>query len=279
MAPPKDQTAVVVKESNTMTLQCPVLSSTNYTIWAMRMRAIFNVHGVWEAIDPGVNGDAKKNNIAIALLFQAIPEEQTLLIGNLTTAKEMWEVLKTRHLGADRIREARLQTLMGEFENLKMKDQEVIDNFANKLSEYASRSASLGSVMEETKLVKKFLNGLPKRFIHMVASIEQVVDLKTISYDDVVGRLKAYEERIKVEEIQAEQNQLLLANSDEKTKEKDHRSGSGKGQGDGRVQRGKCHVKCYKCNETGHYISECPMWEKKEELNLNLYEDDEPALL
>ena len=89
MAPPKDQTAAVVKESNTMTLQCPVLSSTNYTVWAMRMRAIFNVHGVWEAIDPGVNGDAKKNNIAIALLFQAIPEEQTLLIGNLTTAKEM----------------------------------------------------------------------------------------------------------------------------------------------------------------------------------------------
>ena len=90
---------------------------------------------------------------------------------------------------------------MGEFENLKMKDQEVIDNFANKLSEYASRAASLGSVMEETKLVKKFLNGLSKCFIHMVASIEQVVDLKCISYDDVVGRLKAYEERIKVEEI------------------------------------------------------------------------------
>ncbi|KAD3641657.1 hypothetical protein E3N88_30881 [Mikania micrantha] len=54
----------------------------------------------------------------------------------------------------------------------------------------------------------------------MVASIEQVVDLKTIGYDDVVGRLKAYEERIKDEEIQTEQNQLLFTRSDEKAAEK-----------------------------------------------------------
>lgn len=67
------------------------------------MWAIFNVHMMWEAIYPGVNGDAKKNNIAIALLFQAIPEEKTLLIGNLATTMEMWDVLKTHHLGADRI--------------------------------------------------------------------------------------------------------------------------------------------------------------------------------
>lgn len=300
MAPPKDQTLVTVKDNNTISLQFPVLSSTNYTVWAMRMRVIFNVHGVWEMIEPGTNQDAKRNNLAMALLYQSIPEEHILQIGNLKTAKEMWDVLKTRHLGADRIREARLQTLMGEFENLKMKDQEVIDDFANKLSEYASRAASLGSVIEETKLVKRFLNGLPKRFIHMVASIEQVVDLKTIGYDDVVGRLKAYEERIKVEEIQTEQNQLLFASSDEKTKGKEHRCehcgcgnskredygrgrgggrGSGRGRGDGRVQRDKSHVKCYKCNEFGHYISECPRWEKNDELNLNRCEEEEPTLL
>ncbi|XP_021971361.1 uncharacterized protein LOC110866523 [Helianthus annuus] len=208
-----------------MPLQCPVLSSTNYTVWAIRMRVIFNVHGVWEQIEPGTGVDAKKNNIAIALMFQAILEEQILQVGNLKTAKEMLDVLKTRHLGADRIREARLQTLMAEFEKLKMKDQSAIDEFANKLSGYASRAASLGSVIEETKLVKKFLNGLPKRFIHMVASIEQVVDLKTIRYDDIVGRLKAYEEGIKDEEDtqSGNLNQLLFTKSDEKAKEKEHR--------------------------------------------------------
>ncbi|XP_076941219.1 uncharacterized protein LOC143610702 [Bidens hawaiensis] len=289
MAIPENQALATVKENKTVSLQMPVLSSTNYTVWAMKMRVIFNVHGVWSIIEPGTSVDVKKNNLAIALLFQSVPEDQVMQIGNLQTAKEMWDALKTRHLGADRIREARLQTLMGEFESLKMKDQGVIDDFANKLSEYASRAASLGSVIEETKLVKKFLNRLPKRFIHMVASIEHVVDLKTIGYDDVVGRLKAYEERIKDEDSLTEQNQLLFANSDEKAKEKEHRCehcccgnsnredygrgrgggrGSGRGRGDGRVQRDKSHVKCYKCNELGHYISECPKWRKDQEANL-----------
>lgn len=30
--------------------------------------------------------------------------------------------IKVRHLGADRVREARLQTLMTEFEHMRMKD-------------------------------------------------------------------------------------------------------------------------------------------------------------
>jgi hypothetical protein len=115
MTKPENQSLVTIKDNNTLSLQCPVLSSTNYTVWAVRMRVIFNVHGVWEMTAPGINLDAKKNNIAMPLLFQSIPEEQTLQIGNLTTAKEMWNALKTRHLGAGRIREARLRTLMGEF--------------------------------------------------------------------------------------------------------------------------------------------------------------------
>ncbi|XP_071689182.1 uncharacterized protein [Rutidosis leptorrhynchoides] len=215
---------------------------------AMRLRVIFNVHGVWEMIEPGTNLDAKENSVAMALFYQGIPKEQIMQIGNLMTAKETCGVFKTRHLGVDRIRE--VQTLMGKFENLKMKDQEV-------------------------------------------------VDLKTIGYDDVVGRLKAYEERIKVEEIQTEKNQLLFASSDEKAKRKEYRCedcgfvnsrredfgrgrGGGRGserdRGDSRVQRDKSHVKCYKCNEFGHYISECSKWEKNDELNLNRIEEEEPAL-
>ncbi|XP_021980040.1 uncharacterized protein LOC110876172 [Helianthus annuus] len=105
-----------------------------------------------------------------------------------------------------------------------MKDQEVVDDFANWLSGYASRAAALGSEIEETKLVNRFLMELPKRFIHMVASIEQLVDLKTIDFDDVVGWLKAYEERVKDEETQAkQQNQLLFAGSEEKAKENEHK--------------------------------------------------------
>lgn len=233
-----DQALANVKEPNTASLACPMLSKTNYTIWAMRMKAIFNVHAVWDQIETGNELEAKKNNMAIALLFQSIPEDQILQVGNLPTAKEMWDALKTRNLGADRVREARLQTLMSEFENLKMKDQGTVDEFSSTLSGYASKAASLGSVINENKLVKKFLNGLPRKFIFIVASIEQMVDLNTINFDDVVGRLKAYEERIKNEKDPVDDShQLMFANGDPTSHHKPYDTNSGwRGRGGSRYR-------------------------------------------
>ena len=55
----------------------------------------------------------------------------------------------------------------------------------------------VAETIDESKLVKKLLKVVPRRFIHLVASLEQVLDLKSVSFEDVVGRLKAYEERIR----------------------------------------------------------------------------------
>ena len=75
-----------------------------------------------------------------------------LQVGELETAKKVWDAVKARHVGVDRVREARLQTLMSEFNRLRMKDSDSIDDFVGKLSEISSKSAGLGEVMEETNL-------------------------------------------------------------------------------------------------------------------------------
>ncbi|GKF95824.1 hypothetical protein Tco_0288559 [Tanacetum coccineum] len=58
--------------------------------------------------------------------------------------------------------------------------------YAAKLSGIASKSATLGEVMSEHKLVKKFLASLPRRVFHIVAALEEVLDLKTMRFEDVV---------------------------------------------------------------------------------------------
>ena len=175
------------------TVVCPMLTSTNYTVWAMRMKVLLRVHKVWEAIKPGTDKE-EKNDFATVLLFQSVPENLILQVGEQSSPKEMWEALKSINLGADRVREARLQTLMNDFERLKMYDSDSIDTFSGKLSELASKSASLGQSIEEPKLVKKFLNSLPRsKYIMLVASLEQMLDLNSIKYEDIVGRFKAYE--------------------------------------------------------------------------------------
>ena len=181
------------KDTGPATVKFPMLTSSNYTVWSMRMKIALKVCEVWETIDPG-NKDEKKNNLAMVLICQSIPEVLTLQVGDMSTAKEVWEAIKARYVGAERVKEARLQTLMVEFDKLKMEDEDTIDTFSGKLSEISSKAASLGMIMEETKLVKKFLKSLPgKKYIHIVASLEQILDLKTTSFEDIIGRLKTYE--------------------------------------------------------------------------------------
>ena len=80
---------------------------------------LLRVHEVWDTIEPG-SDDQKKNDVAIALLFQSIPETLILQVGEQTASKDIWNAIKSLHLGADRVREVRLQTLMTEFDRLKI---------------------------------------------------------------------------------------------------------------------------------------------------------------
>jgi hypothetical protein len=88
------------------------------------------------------------------------------------TWKEVWDSLKARFVGAVCVRDARLQTLKAEFDALKMKDDETIDQFAGKLTAMSVRYSKLGGTLEDLTLVKKLFDTVPNRFLNVVAGIE-----------------------------------------------------------------------------------------------------------
>lgn len=254
-------TATAKEGGTSSTIKCPMLGAANYTVWAIRMKIALKVHKVWEAIEEETT-EGDKNNMAIALLFQSIPEALILQFGELDTAKKVWEAIKTRNVGAERVKEARLQTLMNDFDRLKMKETESIDVFGGKLAEITSKSAALGVTIEESKLVKKFLSSLPrKKYIHIVASLEQILDLNNTSFEDIMGRLKAYEERIAdEEEPQEEQTKLMYSNFESQGANRDYKNQRGRGRGGRSYYRGRgrgryngtmdtSRVTCYRCDK------------------------------
>lgn len=181
-------------------------------------------------------------------------------------------MLKTMHMGVERVMEAKVQTLKTELDVLQMKDGESIDDFAMKLTSIVSKIRALGEKIEEAYVVKKLLRVVPKRFLQVVSTIEQFGDFKTMTVEEVIGHLKAYEERI-CTYANNEGEHLLLTRAEWRAKE---------AKTSGRSRKfDKKRVKCFRCKNFGHYSYDCPS-EKKEKAYVSEKqedEDDEPALL
>lgn len=83
-------------------------------LYGMGMKITLKVHKLWDAIEADLT-EGDKNDMAITLLFQSIPEILILQVGELDTATKVWETIKAGHVGAERVKEARSQSLMNDF--------------------------------------------------------------------------------------------------------------------------------------------------------------------
>nr|GEX59844.1 ribonuclease H-like domain, reverse transcriptase, RNA-dependent DNA polymerase [Tanacetum cinerariifolium] len=155
--------------------------------------------------------DDKKDKATTAFLYQALTEDVILQVAGCKTTKELWESLKRRHVGEEKVQQAQLQSLVIGFQTLQMKEDDTMDAFTAKLNGYATKAKELGKTLDESLLVQKLLDSTPDRFIQIVASIEQTNDLDDITLDEILGKLKAFKERIKLrKEGQVESQENLL---------------------------------------------------------------------
>lgn len=281
-----------------------MLTKTNYTVWALKMKVFMQAHGVWEAVDPKdpkATIEEKVDKRALAVIYQGIPEELLLSIAEKGTAKEAWDAIKTVSLGADKVKKARAQTLKGEFESLRMRDGDLLDDFYMKLNGLVTNIRALGEKMEEAYVVKKLLRAVPSKFLQIASAIEQFGNLEVMSIEEVVGSLKAHEERLRGQS-ETNQGQLLLTEEEWRKKEgsaqllltreewlkktsREGARGTSEFRGrDNRWGRDKSKVRCYNCQNYGHFASECrkprrDVRDTPREVNLSKLEEDEPALL
>uniref|UniRef100_A0A452XI11 DUF4219 domain-containing protein n=1 Tax=Aegilops tauschii subsp. strangulata TaxID=200361 RepID=A0A452XI11_AEGTS len=177
------------------------LTGDNYTAWAIKVEANLDAAGLWEAVvvleDAAAAVIAKKDKPARAYLLSALAENLLLQVASKKTAAEVWASLKARFVGADRVRAARLGTLRREFELLRMADAETLDDFAGRLGGMAACYAALGSTLEDVALVKKLLDSVPDRLYAAVAGIEQFCNVDMMAFEDALGPLKAFDERVR----------------------------------------------------------------------------------
>ncbi|CAO2163974.1 unnamed protein product [Urochloa humidicola] len=201
------------KESSLVSLHYPMLTRSNYTTWAIKMKVFMHAQGVWDVVEYAGKKDGlhnKKDQIVLTAIYQGIPEETLMVVSEKETSKEVWDSIKTMYQGAQRVKDARIQTLREELDGLRMKSTDLVDDFANKVNMIISTIRGLGDNIEDSYLVKKILRASTNKFLQIVASIEQFGDLTTMTVEEVFGRLRAYEERLRCVDNDDGAEQVLL---------------------------------------------------------------------
>ena len=131
---------------------------------------------------------AKYNFKALNAIFATVDVNQFKLIStceNVTT----WIILENAHEGTFAIKISKLQMFTSKFEDLRMLEDESINDFNSKLYEIANEAFTLGEKYPEIKLVKKNLSSLLDKFAYKVAAIEEVKDVNIMRLDKLLGSL------------------------------------------------------------------------------------------
>nr|GEW99697.1 putative zinc finger, CCHC-type [Tanacetum cinerariifolium] len=110
------------------------------------------------------------------------------------TARKVWEPLKTRFIGAYQVQKARLHTFKNEFEELRMKDGESIDEYAGKLSRMISKCfecQQFGHFASECINKKE-----PKQEVHLMRKIEEETLLLCVKGEHIPSMVMLNEDKV-----------------------------------------------------------------------------------
>ena len=87
---------------------------------------------------------ANFNSRVLNALFGAVTNEEFKKISFTETAKEAWTILQTTYEGTKAVNDSKLQRLITSFEEIKMEEDELFDEFYAKLKDIVNSALTLG---------------------------------------------------------------------------------------------------------------------------------------
>ena len=136
---------------------------------------------------------ANFNSKALNALFSVVINEKFKKISFTETAKEAWTILQTTYEGTKVVKDSKFQRLTTSFEEIKMEEDKLFDEFYANLKDIVNLAFNLGETILEPKIMRKVLKSLPERFHAKITAIEESKDINQIPLTELVGNLQTYE--------------------------------------------------------------------------------------
>ncbi|XP_021750199.1 uncharacterized protein LOC110715887 [Chenopodium quinoa] len=196
--------------NNNVSFPIPTFGGESYDFWKIKMKTMLRSYGLWSYADKGYNepedesslSDAQRKRLeeermkdakALYLIQNAVKDTIFPRIMRANTAKEAWEILQQEFQGDSKVRSIKLQSLRRDFENLRMKDNDLVKDYFSRIIEIVNQMKSYGEEISDEKIVKKILVSLNDKFDNIVTIIEETKDLSNITVEQLMGSLESHE--------------------------------------------------------------------------------------
>ena len=180
------------------------------------------------------------------------------------TAKIVWDSMKQKFGGNQKVKESILNALRREFEILEMKKDESIKNYFGRVMIISNKMRSNGEDMPDKKIVEKIMYTLAEKFTYVVVSVEESKDTDNMFIDELKSSLVVHEQKFRRSSINGEE-QLLKVKGRMEISIRGRGTYGARGHERGRSTFNKATIECYRCHDLSHFQYECP--KNNKELN------------
>ncbi|KAM0955117.1 hypothetical protein ACFX2A_024040 [Malus domestica] len=182
------------------------------------MTTIFKSYDLWEMVQHGYElpemeidvleedltekqiATLKENRMndarALGIIQGAVSDFIFPRIANEETAKAAWDTLQQEYIGDVKVRKVKLQSLRRDFEYTRMREYEPLKDYFSRLFDVVTQMKTYGEELPNERIVQKLLISLTKPYDSIVSVIEETKDTDTLSVQDVMASLRAFDQRL-----------------------------------------------------------------------------------
>src|SRR5256886_5889058 len=244
------------------------LQSFNLEIWQIVASAYTpptTPVGQWSTEE---KNSMQTNAKALNALFCALERNEFNRVSNCKIAHEICHILEVTHEGTTRVKESKISALVHKFELFSMNDGESIKDMYTRFTDITNSLIGLGKTYTSVECVRKILLALNLDWEKKVTAIEEANDLSTLSVEDLIGNLMAYE--VNLQERRKEESRKkgiafkAIEEIDESNENDDlnlmTRAFKQFLKNDNfRNPKDKSEPTCYRCKKPGHIKPNCPL--------------------
>ena len=161
--------------------------SSNYYVWALKMRAMLRAEGQWNITETEqqpdsypvtIEGEAmteiqlkRKKTLACRLLLMSVADDVVNLVIEHTDLAVAWKALKDQFNFGD---QSQVLTLMSQLQSMRMQEGGSVEDYMKKARELRNRLLNMGERISDKSLNQLVLNGLPRSFESLIQTFTHI---------------------------------------------------------------------------------------------------------